>query len=384
MSVRDLRIWEDSCYHAWGVNRGGLVVLLVIDLYFAVSQTHQFFAMDDQPQNLTGLDLPTIVLASVVLGVLAVASIVARNLSNQPTSSVNPALVNRFVQRLWAWWLMFAILISGMFLHRVGTIILFGLVSFWAFREFITMTPTRRGDHRALVWSLVVFTPLQYLLIGLSQSGISYRGERIDFYSIYSVMIPVYASLFIPARIAIAGDHKRFLERSAQIQAGLLICVYCLSHAPALLDLKLIESDGSLWAGSRAGLLFYFVLISQLSDVLQWLWSRLKSQRVIAPDVSSTRTWEGVLGGTLSTGIFGALLYWVTPFTPWQSACMAMVIAFLGFAGGITMSAIKRDRGVRDYGTLVMGHAGVLDRIDSLCFSAPIFYHLTRFFFSIH
>jgi phosphatidate cytidylyltransferase len=131
-------------------------------------------------------------------------------------------------------------------------------------------------------------------------------------------------------------------------------------------------------------LLFYFVLISQLSDVLQWLWSRLKSQRVIAPDVSSTRTWEGVLGGTLSTGIFGALLYWVTPFTPWQSACMAMVIAFLGFAGGITMSAIKRDRGVRDYGTLVMGHAGVLDRIDSLCFSAPIFYHLTRFFFSIH
>jgi phosphatidate cytidylyltransferase len=340
--------------------------------------------MDDQPQNLTGLDLPTIVLASVVLGVLAVASIVARNLSNQPTSSVNPALVNRFVQRLWAWWLMFAILISGMFLHRVGTIILFGLVSFWAFREFITMTPTRRGDHRALVWSLVVFTPLQYLLIGLSQSGISYRGERIDFYSIYSVMIPVYASLFIPARIAIAGDHKRFLERSAQIQAGLLICVYCLSHAPALLDLKLIESDGSLWEGSRAGLLFYFVLISQLSDVLQWLWSRLKSQRVIAPDVSSTRTWEGVLGGTLSTGIFGALLYWVTPFTPWQSACMAMVIAFLGFAGGITMSAIKRDRGVRDYGTLVMGHAGVLDRIDSLCFSAPIFYHLTRFFFSIH
>ena len=113
--------------------------------------------MDPQPQNLSGLDLPTIILASVVLGVLAVASIVARNLSNKPTPSVNPALVNRFVQRLWAWWLMFAILISGMFLHRVGTIILFGLVSFWAFREFITMTPTRRGDHRALFWSLVVF-----------------------------------------------------------------------------------------------------------------------------------------------------------------------------------------------------------------------------------
>jgi len=330
-----------------------------------------------------GLDLATIVLASVVLGVLAGASLVARHLTRQSNPSINPALVQRFVQRLWAWWLMFAILISGMFLHRVGTIVLFGLVSFWAFREFITMTPTRRGDHRALFWSLVVFTPLQYVLIGLAQSGFEFRGSKIDFYSIYSVMIPVYASLFIPARIAIAGDHKRFLERSAQIQAGLLICVYCLSFAPALLDLNLVRSDGSAWDGSRAGLLFFFVLISQLSDVLQWLWGRIRNNRIIAKDISSTRTWDGLLGGSLSSGIFGAILYWVTPFTPWQAACMAIVVAGLGFAGGLTMSAIKRDRGVRDYGTLVMGHAGVLDRIDSLCFSAPIFYHLTRFFFSI-
>lgn len=330
-----------------------------------------------------GLDLPTIVLASVVLGVLAGASLVARHLTRQSNPSINPALVQRFVQRLWAWWLMFAILISGMFLHRFGTIVLFGLVSFWAFREFITMTPTRRGDHRALFWSLVVFTPLQYVLIGLAQSGLEFRGSKIDFYSIYSVMIPVYASLFIPARIAIAGDHKRFLERSAQIQAGLLICVYCLSFAPALLDLNLIRSDGTPWDGSRAGLLFFFVLISQLSDVLQWLWGRIRNNRIIAKDISSTRTWDGLLGGSLSSGIFGAILYWVTPFTPWQAACMAIVVAGLGFAGGLTMSAIKRDRGVRDYGTLVMGHAGVLDRIDSLCFSAPIFYHLTRFFFSI-
>ena len=119
-----------------------------------------------------GLDLPTIVLASVVLGVLAGASLVARHLTRQSNPSINPALVQRFVQRLWAWWLMFAILISGMFLHRFGTIVLFGLVSFWAFREFITMTPTRRGDPRAVFWSLVVFTPLQYVLIGFAQSGL--------------------------------------------------------------------------------------------------------------------------------------------------------------------------------------------------------------------
>jgi phosphatidate cytidylyltransferase len=329
------------------------------------------------------LNLPTLLLASVVLVALGISSSVAHYLTRQSSPSINQALVQRFVLRLWAWWLMFAILIAGLFLQRVGTIVLFGLVSFWAFREFITMTPTRRGDHRALFWSLVVFTPLQYVLIGISELGIQFRtGKPIDFYAIYSIMIPVYASLFIPARIAIAGDHKRFLERSAQIQAGLLICVYCLSFAPALLDLKLHVANGSLWKGSNAGLLFFFVVISQISDVFQWVWSRIGRPNVIAKDVSSSRTWDGLVGGALSTGIVGALLYAVTPFRPWEAAFMSIVVAILGFAGGMTMSAIKRDRGVHDYGTLVMGHAGVLDRIDTLCFSAPIFYHLTRFFFA--
>jgi phosphatidate cytidylyltransferase len=325
------------------------------------------------------LDLPTLILGSVVLIVLAIASSVAHYLTRQASPSVNPALVERFVLRLWAWWLMFAILIAGLFLQRVGTIVLFGLVSFWAFREFITMTPTRRGDHRALFWSLVVFTPLQYVLIGVS--GVDFGNGPLDLYPIYSIMIPVYASLFIPARIAIAGDHKRFLERSAQIQAGLLVCVYCLSFAPALLDLHLLRG-GTPWTGSNAGLLFYFVVISQISDVFQWVWSRICRPNVVAKDVSSSRTWDGLAFGALSTGIVGAMLYSVTPFTPWEAALMSIVVAFLGFAGGMTMSAIKRDRGVHDYGTLVMGHAGVLDRIDTLCFSAPIFYHLTRFFFT--
>jgi len=329
------------------------------------------------------MDLRTLILASVVLSLLAIASWVASYLTRRSSPSINPALVERFVLRLWSWWLMFAILIAGLFLREVGTVVLFGLVSFWAFREFITMTPTRRGDHRALFWSLVVFTPLQYVLIGLSPLGIKFRnGTTIDFYEIYSIMIPVYASLFIPARIAIAGDHKRFLERSAQIQAGLMICVYCLSFAPALLYLNLKTAGGGPWTGSNAGLLFFFVLITQFSDIFQWVWGRVANKRVIAKDVSSSRTWEGMVGGALSTGIVGATLYWVTPYTPWESAFMAIVVAALGFAGGMTMSAIKRDRGVHDYGTLVRGHAGVLDRIDTLCFSAPIFYHLTRFFFT--
>jgi phosphatidate cytidylyltransferase len=188
-------------------------------------------------------------------------------------------------------------------------------------------------------------------------------------------------------RIAFSGDQKRFLERSAKIQAGLLVCVYALSFAPALLNLRLTRSNGELWRDDpsclpNAGLLFFFILIVQLQDVLQDVWSRLVGRRVIAPAINASRTWEGFLGGVTNATLVGALLWWATPFNFWQAACMSMVVAVTGFAGGMVMSAIKRDRGVADYGTLVQGHAGILDRIDSICFAAPVFYHLTRCFFS--
>jgi phosphatidate cytidylyltransferase len=334
------------------------------------------------PANLA-LNFPTRLLLGTVLVALGIASLVGRWLRHQSSESINPAVVKRFRQRVQAWWLMCAILVFGLLLQKTGTIILFGLVSFWALREFITMAPTRRGDHRALFWALVIFTPLQYVLIGLSHITLPGENPRtIDLYDVYSIMIPVYASLYLPARIALSGDHKRFLERSAQIQAGLLICVYSLSYAPALLDLPLTHSDGRKWEGSAGGLLFFFVLMSQLSEVFQWSWGQIAGKRLIAKDISTSRTWEGFWGGTFLTGLVGAMLFWVTPFEIWEAACMSMVIATMSMFGGMTMSAIKRDRGVNDYGSLVLGHAGVLDRIDTLCFAAPVFYHLTRFFFS--
>ena len=335
-------------------------------------------------QNFGLNNLRTNILLGVVLAILVVSYVVGFYLKRQSSEKVNAALIRRFRQRVNAWIMMCAMLVFGLLLGSFGVIFIFGLVSFWALREFITMAPTRRGDHRALFLALIVFTPLQYLLIGLEAWGVKSwtTGRLIDFYGLYSIMIPVYASLYIPARIAISGDHKRFLERSAQITFGLLICVYSLSYAPALLNMKLRFSSGQAFDGSTAGLLFYLILISQLSDILQWTWGHFAGKRIIAPEVSTSRTWEGFLGGTLSTGLVGSALFWVTPFTFWESACIAMVISAMGMFGGMAMSAIKRDRGVNDYGSLVLGHAGILDRIDTLCFAAPVFYHLTRFFYS--
>jgi len=133
--------------------------------------------------------------------------------------------------------------------------------------------------------------------------------------------------------------------------------------------------------GQNAKLLFWFVLVAELNDVLQYVWGKTLGRRPIAPHVSPNKTVEGFVGGTLSTVGVGAALWWATPFNPWQAAGMALAVALLGFAGGLVMSAIKRDRGVKDFGTLIEGHGGVLDRIDSLCFAAPVFFHLTRFYF---
>ncbi len=338
-----------------------------------------FFWQEETALSKIRLNGPTIALLLTTLIALTIAAIVGRVLKRQPDSMIDPAIVRTFHKRVVAWLTMSAVLaVALVFQLRWLTVTTFGVVSFWALREFITMTPTRRADHRALFWTFFIFSPLQFVLVGMGSK----------YYMLYSIMIPVYASLFLPARIAFTGDPKRFLERTAKIQFGLLICVYAFSYAPAMLDLNLYEYIGGEdnpyqpWEGSNAGLLFYFFVIVQLSDMLQLTFDRYIGKHLIAPKINGTKTWEGFMGGVIVTAILGCLIQLtmdVTPFTLVEAGCMALVIAVMGFAGSITMSAIKRDRGVKDYGTLVQGHAGVLDRIDSVCFAAPVFFHVTRY-----
>ncbi len=312
----------------------------------------------------------TLGLVVSVLVLLAAATVIIRALRARNDSGLNTAILETFRMRVHAWWVLCSILAATFILHQTATVVLAGLGGFWALREFITLTPTRLSDHRALFIVFFVITPLQFVLVGLEQ------------YQLYSIMIPVYAFLVIPGLIAIEGDYKRFLERTAKIEAGLLICVYCLSYAPALLTLDLKTPGSTLAPGASERLLFFFVLMVQLSDALQYAWAQIPIRHVIAPSINPTKTWEGLLGGSVSVTLIGGVLWWATPFQGsnwWMAAAMSLVISVMGFAGGLTLSAIKRDRGVRDYGTLVEGHGGLLDRIDSLCFSAPVFFHFTLY-----
>ena len=301
-----------------------------------------------------------------VLVLLVVASIVGWVMSRRVTSERGRKTVENMNVRIRAWWFMAAVFGLALFIGRIGTTVLFGLISFLALREFITLTPTRPGDHQTLFWVFFVITPLQYYLVGM------------EWYGLAIIMIPVYAFLFIPIRSALQGDVKEFLERTAKVQWGLMVCVYCVSHAPMLLSL---EIPG--YGGQNEKLLFWFVLVAQLSDVLQWIWGKSLGRHKIAPLVSPNKTWEGFVGGVSSATAIGAALWWATPFTPVQAGAMALAITLMGFGGGLVMSAIKRDRGVKDYGAVIEGHGGVIDRIDSLCFAAPVFFHLTRYWFAV-
>jgi phosphatidate cytidylyltransferase len=312
---------------------------------------------------MTNLDPQLVWAFAGVLGLLVISTLIGLALKAAIKKPEAQATIRNLNARIGAWWIMSLIFALTLVISPMGSFVLFGLMSFLALREYVTLLPTRRADHRTLFWTFFIFTPLQYFLIG------------IHWYGMFAILIPVYAFLFVPTRLAIAGDTESFLERAATIQWGLMICVYCLSYAPALLMLKIPGY------GPDAKLLLYLVLVDQLSDVLQYVWGKMLGRHKIAPVVSPNKTWEGFVGGVLSATAIGTALWWMTPFRPAVAAAVALTIALMGFAGGLTMSAIKRDRGVKDYGTLIQGHGGILDRMDSMCFAAPIFFHLVRYFY---
>ncbi len=299
-----------------------------------------------------------------VVCVLLISSVIGDKLRSRRTTEDSRSTIDTLNDRLGVWWKMCGLFLLTILLGRVGSLILFGLLSFLALREYMTLVPTRRGDHRTLFWSFFVIMPLQYILVGM------------DWYIFMSVMIPVYIFAFVPASIAIAGDTEHFLERGAKIQSGIMVCAYCLSFLPALLFLQI--------PGFRhdACLLLYLVIVVQMNDALQYVWGKLIGKNKIAWRVSPNKTWEGFIGGVASATAIGAALWWATPFTPLQSAGMSFVICVMGASGSLVMSAIKRDIGIKDFGVVVEGQGGILDSIDSLCFAAPIFYQLIHYYFA--
>jgi phosphatidate cytidylyltransferase len=297
--------------------------------------------------------------------VLVVATIVGAGLARRQGAVISPTVEN-LNQRIRAWWVMVILIGIAFLFGKAGVIVLFAFASFTALREFITLTDTRRGDHYALALAFFVVLPVQYWLVA------------DGWYGLYSIFIPVYAFLFLPILAALRSDTTRFMERIAVTQWALMLAVFCVSHVPALITLAIPGYEGR-----NLLLIAFLVLVVQSSDVLQYLWGKLLGRRKIAPRLSPSKTWEGFLGGIGSATLIGAGLWWITPFSPLQAGLMALVSTLMGFFGGLVMSAIKRDRGVKDWGQMIEGHGGMLDRLDSVIFAAPVFFHLTRYWWGV-
>jgi phosphatidate cytidylyltransferase len=300
-----------------------------------------------------------------VIAFLALCTVIGFVLARHVAAPAARDTVANLNARIRSWWGIVFVFGAALLFGRVVTLVLFAILSFLAFREFMSLTPTRAGDHRSLFLSFFVVVPVQYWLIG------------IDWYGLFSIFIPVYVFLLLPALSAMAGDTRDFLARNAKLQWGLMLTVFAISHAPALLLL-----DFSGYGLPNALLLLYLMIVVQISDVFQYVFGKLLGRTRLSPAISPSKTVEGLVGGGLTAVVIGAALCGITPFSPLQAAAMSAVIVIGGFFGGFVLSAIKRDLGVKDWGRMIEGHGGILDRMDSVSFASPLFFHLTRYYFA--
>ncbi len=297
-----------------------------------------------------------------ILAILITASSIGSILALK-YGSQNPTISN-LNARINAWWVMTLVLVLAFVTGHIGSTFLFFLVSFAALRECLSLVYSRRGDYAVLVACFYVVLPVQYYFV------------LTDWYGMFAIFIPVYAFLLLPILAGLSGDPTRFLDRTAKIQWSLMVSVFCISHVPFLLNLKITNFDQNIL------LVIFLIAVVQASDVLQYIWGKLLGKRKIAPVLSPSKTVEGFVGGVLSATALATALWWITPFTPFQAGLIGLVICLMGFAGGLVMSAIKRDFGVKDWGHMIKGHGGMMDRVDSICFAAPIFFHIVRYFWA--
>ena len=286
----------------------------------------------------------------VSLALISVFALVLKKLALDKKLIVMAELLRA---RTRVWWAMCGVFAVAALTGGTGSILVFALTSFLLLREFITITPTRKGDHHSLFWVFFIVLPLQYYLLS------------IGWYGMFIILIPVYAFLFIPLCMALDGDTFGFLERAAKIQWALMTCVYCISHAPAVLKISFPGGPGE---GLR--LLLYLCVIVQFSDVTQSLAAQtpFKVARPLAV-------------GIVASAVLGGGLWWATPFSLMQSAAMAVLITIMGAAGNLCYQAIMKDRG-KPAIVVVRTRPSIMERVMSLCFAAPIFFHIVRYFFT--
>lgn len=296
-----------------------------------------------------------------VFALLIIASVMVALLGK-----VKPHIdIEELVQRVRSWWIMVVLFFTAIILGNISSLLFFSFVSFVALKEYLSLIPTRRADRRVLFWAYLA-VPLQYWWI------------FIGWYGMFIIFIPVYAFLFLPMRMVLLGETRKFLYAAGTLHWGLMTTVFSLSHLAYLLVLPAsadIDASGPY-------LVLYLLCLTQLNDVFQWCWGKSFGTYKVIPQVSPNKSWQGLIGGVLTTIVLAVLLGpFLTPLTHFHALLAGVIIGLGGFVGDITISAVKRDIGVDDAGNILPGHGGILDRVDSLTYTAPLFLHFIRYLY---
>ena len=269
--------------------------------------------------------------------------------------------ISELVARTRSWWIMAAMFIGAVFISY--DIFIFSCISlFYSIQRTLFGIRFREADRRALFWGILAI-PIQYYL------------AYIAWYGAYITFIPVVMFLLLPLRLVLKGDTHGITKSIALLQWILMLSVFGISHLAYLLSLPELPGFN---AGGR-GLLMFLVFLTEINDIMQFVWGKLFGRHKILPKVSPNKTWEGFLGGVVSTTVIGYFLGFLTPLSTPNVILVSALIAIAGFAGDVVISAIKRDKGIKDMGDSIPGHGGVFDRIDSLSYTAPVFFHLVYY-----
>ena len=290
-----------------------------------------------------------------IFAILVIATIIVQILKHiRPNSDFS-----ELVQRVTMWWVMTTVFTAAMVIGHIASLIFFALVSYLALKEYFSLIPTRRADRRILFWAYLA-VPIQFIWIGL------------EWYGMFIIFIPVYMFLFMPLCMVLNGVTKGFLRAVGMINWGLMITVFCISHIAYLLVLPAEYNPN----GGGGTLVLYLVFLTQFNDVAQYFWGKLLGRNKVLPSVSPGKTYEGLIGGIVTTTALATLLGgFLTPMSLYHSALAGLIISMAGFIGDVNISSLKRDLGIKDSSNMLPGHGGILDRVDSISFAAPLFFH---------
>ena len=308
-----------------------------------------------------GQPWPVLAALAIVYGILIIATIVVGLIARRRGAEATQELS----ARVRSWWWIVSLFTVTILIGRGMAVTFLGFISFLALKEFLSLVPTRRVDRTTLLW-VYLAVPVQFYL------------AYINRYGLFIVFIPVWMFLFVSMTMALRGETEGFLRAVGIVSWGMMMTVFTLSHMAYLL----VSGDRQNAVAGGAGLLCFLLFTTQFNDVAQFFWGKLFGRHRIVPKVSPKKTWEGFLGGLLTTTALAAITGpMLTPMSHLWSLAAGAMLATAGFVGDVTMSAVKRDLGIKDSGSMIPGHGGILDRVDSLTYAVPVFAHAYRYFF---